>query len=97
MVEDEPNIRELVCLHLTLEGYACESVGDGRTALTRSETERFDLLVLDVMIPGIDGLTLCRAVRNGSGREFGRSSGARAIRRQAGRAERRPAPARPGC
>src|SRR5216117_77694 len=65
VVEDEPNIRELVCLHLGLEGYACDGVGDGREALQRTEAERFDLLVLDVMIPGIDGLSLCRAVRNG--------------------------------
>src|SRR6266702_1336369 len=65
VVEDEPNIRELVCLHLGLEGYACEGLADGRQALERAEHERFDLLVLDVMIPGLDGLSLCRAVRNG--------------------------------
>ncbi len=65
MVEDEPNIRELVCLHLGLEGYTCEGVGDGREALKRTEDERFDLLVLDVMLPGLDGLSLCRAVRKG--------------------------------
>ena len=40
-------------------------LSDGQEALTRTEAERFDLLVLDVMIPGIDGLSLCRAVRNG--------------------------------
>jgi len=66
VVEDEPNIRELVCLHLGHEGYACEGVGDGHSALKRSETERFDLIVLDVMLPGLDGLSLCRAVRNGT-------------------------------
>ncbi|HWW84425.1 MAG TPA: response regulator transcription factor [Vicinamibacterales bacterium] len=65
IVEDEPNIRELVCLHLGLEGYQCDGVGDGQEALKRTEAQRFDLLVLDVMIPGIDGLSLCRAVRNG--------------------------------
>jgi len=65
VVEDEPNIRELVCLHLGLEGYTCEGAGDGREALKRTEDERFDLLVLDVMLPGLDGLSLCRAVRNG--------------------------------
>jgi DNA-binding response OmpR family regulator len=65
VVEDESNIRELVCLHLGHEGYDCESVADGQTALARAETDRFDLLVLDVMIPGLDGLSLCRAVRNG--------------------------------
>jgi len=65
VVEDEPNIRELVCLHLGLEGYECEGVGDGQQALKRSEQDRFDLLVLDLMLPGLDGLALCRAVRNG--------------------------------
>jgi len=65
VVEDEPNIRELVCMHLGLEGYTCDGVGDGQEALKRTEAERFDLLVLDVMIPGLDGVSLCRAVRNG--------------------------------
>src|SRR5262245_13957253 len=65
IVEDEPNIRDLVCLHLGLEGYACEALGNGRDALQRTEDERFDLLVLDVMVPGLDGVSLCRAVRNG--------------------------------
>lgn len=65
VVEDEPNIRELVCLHLGHEGYACEGVGDGKDALRRTESERFDLLVLDLMIPGLDGVSLTRAVRNG--------------------------------
>jgi DNA-binding response OmpR family regulator len=65
VVEDEPNIRELVCLHLGLEGYSCDAVGDGQAALRRTEGDRFDLLVVDVMIPGLDGLAVCRAVRNG--------------------------------
>jgi DNA-binding response OmpR family regulator len=64
VVEDEPNIRELVCLHLGHEGYACDGVADGREALRRAQGERFDLLVLDVMIPGLDGLAVCRAVRD---------------------------------
>jgi two-component system OmpR family response regulator/two-component system alkaline phosphatase synthesis response regulator PhoP len=65
VVEDETNIRDLVCLHLRHEGYECEGVGDGAAALKRSEAERYDLMVLDLMIPGLDGLSLCRAVRNG--------------------------------
>jgi len=65
IVEDEPNIRELVALHLGLEGYACEVVADGAAALARIEADRYDLLVLDIMLPGVDGLALCRAVRNG--------------------------------
>ena len=65
VVEDERNIRELVCLHLGLEGYACEGLANGQEALVRAERERFDLLVLDLMIPGLDGVSLCRAVRRG--------------------------------
>jgi len=65
VVEDEPNIQELVCLHLRHEGYECQGVADGRAALALTEAGRFDVLVLDVMIPGLDGLSLCRAVRNG--------------------------------
>src|SRR3954470_22114401 len=65
VVEDESNIRELVCLHLRHEGYTCEPEADGASALKRAEREPFDLMVLDVMLPGLDGLSLCRAVRNG--------------------------------
>jgi len=65
VVEDEAHIRELVCLHLRHEGYVCDDVGDGKAALERTQAERYDLLVLDVMLPGLDGLSLCRAVRNG--------------------------------
>ena len=65
VVEDERNIRELVCLHLGLEGYACEGLANGQEALARAERERFDLLVLDLMIPGLDGVSLCRALRRG--------------------------------
>ncbi len=65
VVEDEANIRELVCLHLRHEGYVCEGVGDGKAALERTQTEPYDLMVLDVMLPGLDGLSLCRAIRNG--------------------------------
>ncbi len=65
VVEDEPNIRELVCLHLRHEGYVCDGVADGQAGLTKAQDETWDLLVLDLMLPGLDGLSLCRAVRNG--------------------------------
>jgi DNA-binding response OmpR family regulator len=65
VVEDEVNIRELVCLHLRHEGYVCEGAGDGKVALEVAQAEPFDLMVLDVMLPGLDGLSLCRAIRNG--------------------------------
>lgn len=63
VVEDEPHIRDLVCLHLGLEGYGCVPVGDGQEALKLLTDRPFDLVVLDLMLPGIDGVTICRAVR----------------------------------
>ena len=65
VVEDEVNIRELVCLHLRHEGFTCDAVADGTLALGRLEVEHYDLFVLDLMLPGLDGLSLCRVIRNG--------------------------------
>jgi DNA-binding response OmpR family regulator len=63
VVEDEANISDLVCLHLGLEGYTCVSVQDGHEALKTATEQPFDLLILDLMLPGVDGVTICRAVR----------------------------------
>jgi DNA-binding response OmpR family regulator len=63
VVEDEAHIRELVCLHMQLEGYTCIPVSDGRQALQIAGEQKLDLIVLDLMIPGLDGLTVCRAIR----------------------------------
>lgn len=63
VVEDDPHIRELVALHLGLEGLETTLVGDGREALDRLGASRLDLVVLDLMLPGVDGLTICRAMR----------------------------------
>jgi two-component system, OmpR family, response regulator VicR len=66
VVEDEKNIRDLVCLHLGVEGYTCTPAASGTEALDLASRQRFDLIVLDLMLPGIDGLSVCRAVRRGS-------------------------------
>jgi len=63
VVEDEPHIRELVALHLGLEGLLVTEAGAGDVALHLTETEPFDLIVLDLMLPKVDGLTVCRAIR----------------------------------
>jgi len=63
VVEDDPHIRELIALHLGLEGLEIAAVADGREALARLGGTRFDLVVLDVMIPGVDGVTVCKALR----------------------------------
>ena len=65
IVEDESSIREIVRLHLSLAGFETDEVADGHAALDRLRTDRFDLVVLDVMLPGLDGVTVCRALRSG--------------------------------
>ena len=63
VVEDEPHIRDLVALHLELEGWTPEVVGDGSLALERLRARPFDLVILDIMLPGLDGLTVLKALR----------------------------------
>jgi DNA-binding response OmpR family regulator len=63
IVEDEAPIRELVRLHLGLAGFDVAECGTGTLGLERARAEKFDLIVLDVMLPGLDGITLCRAIR----------------------------------
>src|ERR671915_1533289 len=69
IVEDEASIREIVRLHLSLAGFETDEVADGHAALDRLRSDRFDLVVLDVMLPGVDGVTLCRALRSGGPNE----------------------------
>src|SRR5688572_27050616 len=66
VVEDETNIRELVCLHLGLERLQCVQAADGHAALKLARERQFDLVVLDLMLPGLDGVTVCRAIRKDS-------------------------------
>jgi DNA-binding response OmpR family regulator len=66
VVEDERNIRELVCLHLGLEHLECVQAADGTDGLRLARERRFDLVILDLMLPGLDGVTVCRAIRRDS-------------------------------
>ena len=63
VVEDEPAIRDLLRLHLTLAGFDMHEAGDGRKGLDLARAQRFDVVILDIMLPGLDGVTLCRALR----------------------------------
>ncbi|MCC7178145.1 MAG: response regulator transcription factor [Acidobacteria bacterium] len=63
IVEDDAHIRDLIVLHLGLEGLQSTAVGDGRDALDRVSTTPYDLVVLDLMLPGVDGISICRALR----------------------------------
>jgi DNA-binding response OmpR family regulator len=66
VVDDEKNIVQLARLYLTNEGYRVESASDGKQALERAKSVRPDLIVLDIMMPEVDGLTVCREIRKTS-------------------------------
>ena len=63
VVEDDPDIVELISHYLENDGFAVEALGDGAHALHRLQEEAFDLVVLDLQLPGMDGLRLCAALR----------------------------------
>jgi DNA-binding response OmpR family regulator len=64
VVEDDADIAEILRLNLSDEGYAVDWAGDGETGLARLGSEAYDTLILDIMLPGIDGLEVCRRVRS---------------------------------
>ena len=64
LVEDEPTLAEGICENLEAEGYAVQHVAHGGVALERILEENFDLVILDVMLPGLDGFSICRRVRD---------------------------------
>ena len=66
VVEDEKDIRDLVRFHLDQEGYTVREAESGEEALQRAEAERPALVVLDIMLPGTDGLEVCRRLRAGA-------------------------------
>jgi DNA-binding response OmpR family regulator len=63
VVDDEANLVELVQGYLAREGYGVLTAGDGQTALDLIRDEQPDLIILDLMLPGLDGLEVCRRLR----------------------------------
>lgn len=63
VVDDDANVAEVVGRYLRRDGYEVDTVGDGRIALERALADPPDLVVLDLMLPGIDGLDVCRRLR----------------------------------
>jgi DNA-binding response OmpR family regulator len=66
LVEDDPSIREVATLGLKQAGLRVSTAGDGREGLLRSRDEPFDLVILDVMLPSLDGFEVCREIRKQS-------------------------------
>jgi DNA-binding response OmpR family regulator len=63
VVEDEPSLQDTLAYNLKKEGYTVEAVGDGLVALESARRLKPDLIVLDLMLPGIDGFEVCRILR----------------------------------
>ena len=63
LAEDQADIRDLIAMNLRSAGYEVTAVGDGRTALARQIEQPAELLILDLMMPGLDGLEVCKALR----------------------------------
>ncbi len=63
LVEDEENLHEALRLNLELEGYEITSAYDGQQALQKIEQEYFDLIIMDVMLPGLDGISVTENIR----------------------------------
>ena len=66
IVDDDNNIAELIALYLTKECFECEIAGDGATALEMFQSFAPDLILLDLMLPGMDGYEVCRTIRHSS-------------------------------
>ena len=66
IVDDEPDIRDLLAYNLTKEGFAVETAANGKEALAKLEQATVDLVVLDIMMPEMDGFETCRAIRANS-------------------------------
>ena len=66
VVDDDPEIRTLIAEYLERNGFRASTLPDGRDLMRTLEERAIDLLVLDLMMPGVDGLTLCREVRSKS-------------------------------
>ncbi len=63
IVEDDPNIRKILSLYLEREGFHLSMAPDGETGLRKVEAERPDLVILDLMLPDIDGREVCQRIR----------------------------------
>ena len=66
IVEDEPDIQELLCTYLRDAGYEVHAAGDGEQALSLFSSRTFDLVLLDILLPGLDGFSVCRRIRQQS-------------------------------
>ena len=70
IVDDEKHIAELISLYLTKEGFETREVYDGRKAMDEFYSFKPELVLLDLMLPGVDGYQICTTIRNGKERHL---------------------------
>ncbi|MCQ6562082.1 response regulator transcription factor [Paenibacillus mendelii] len=63
IVDDDPKIAQLIEIYLSNEGYTVSKAGDGLSALEFMKDDKIDLVILDIMMPGLDGLSVCMKIR----------------------------------
>jgi len=64
IVEDDKDINDLIAYNLSKEGFIVEQVFDGIKAMERIKNEVFNIVILDIMLPGIDGFDICKEIKN---------------------------------
>ncbi|MFA4990151.1 MAG: response regulator [Candidatus Omnitrophota bacterium] len=71
IVEDARDINELIAYNLRKEGFIVEQVFDGYAAADKIRNTHFDIAIVDIMLPGIDGFDICREIKSGDNPSFG--------------------------
>ncbi len=64
LADDEPRLLHVVGLYLSMEGFEVTEASDGTEAIAMLDKDEFDLAILDVMMPGVDGIEVCRHIRS---------------------------------
>lgn len=71
IVEDDKDISMLIAYNLRKEGFLVEQVFDGYEAVKRLKGEHFDIAIVDIMLPGLNGFDICREIKSGDNSSFG--------------------------